>query len=253
MADEQPRSKSIKVSGDRKSGVIVKRIKDVDGYKNSIPTTLGEPHPTEAELFFFDADYQPLEGGWGDLMINYSWIQNGSFETELRAQVQDVQLEKHPDYILNWNYSLIGDSDLITNSDVPSWWSAKTLKTIDEFKAANTDGTYKLVTNLNAQNGVLISGRLKPTNTYKKPTYSILETIYWLTLAGAKRETDKLGKTATPADNFDLTEGDFLLTSAPITRSGGYYMVRKTFEYSDLVSDPELPDLKGWDVELYPQ
>ena len=251
MPDEQPRSKSVKVSGDRKSGVIVKRIKDVNGYQNSIPSTLGEPHPSEGELYFFDADYQPLEAGFGDLMINYSWIQNGSFETELRAQVQDAPLEKHPDYILNWNYNQVGDSDLITNSDVPLWGSAKDLKTIEDFKTADTEGAYKLVTNLNALQGTLISGRSKPTNTYKKPTYSILETIYWITLADAKSETNELGAISVPADDFGLTKGDFLLTSAPITRSGGYYMVRKTFEYSDLVTDQET-EIKGWDIELYP-
>jgi hypothetical protein len=249
MPDEQPRSKSIKVSGDRKTGVIIKRIKQIDGYQNSIPQTLGEPHPFEPDLFFFDADFQPLEGGWGDLMINYSWIQNGLFETELRAQVQDVPLERHPGYVLNWNYNLFGDLDFIADSSVPEWWSAGNLKTIDEFKNADTDGNYKIVTNMNASNGALIAGRIKPNNTYKKPTYAVLETIYWQTLSDAKDETANLGKIATPADDFGLTDGDFLLTSAPITRSGGYYMVRKTYEYNDGL-DP-WSDTKGWDGELY--
>ena len=124
------------------------------------------------------------------------------------------------------------------------------MKTIDQFKEANTDGYYKIITNLNAQSGTLIAGRTKPTNTYKKPTYTVLETIYWIDFADAKSETDSLGKVSEPADNFGLTEGDFLLTSAPITRSGGYYMVRKTYEYSDLIADQDL-GIKGWDFELY--
>lgn len=246
MPDEQPRSKSIKVSGERKSGVIVKRIKQVDGFKNSLPQTLGEPHPFESELFYFDADFQPTSGGWGDLMINYSWIQNGSFESELRAQVQDAPLERHANYILNWNYNLISTTG---SSAVPAWWSANNLKTIDEFKTADTENAYKIITNLNAQSGTLVAGRTKPTNTYKKPTYSILETIYWLTLAEAKAETAELGFISIPSDNFGLTEGDFLLTSAPITRSGGYYAVRQLFEYNDGL-DP-LSELKGWDGDLY--
>lgn len=251
MADEQPRSKAIKVSGERKSGVIIKRIKQIDGFKNFMPETLGEPHPTEDGLFYFDTDFQPLEGGWGDLRINYSWIQNGSYESELRAQVQDAPLEKHPDYVLNWNYNLVSQYEL-DDTSVPSWWSAKTLKTVDEFKDADVNGDYKIVTNLNASSTQLIAGRTKSTNTYKKPTYSVVETAYWLTLSDAKSETENLGKTAVPFDDYGLADGDFLLTSAPITRSGGYYMVRKVFEYSDLVSDQETPGLKGWDVELYP-
>ena len=247
MADEQPRSKSIKISGARKSGVIVKRIKQDTGFKNSIPSTLGEPHPTEDGLYFFDADYQPTSGGWGDLLINYSWIQNGSFETELRANVQEVLLEKHELYTLHWNYSLITSSE---DTSVPLFWrDGSRIKTLDEFKALDSEGIYSLVTNMNAKNGLLVSGREKALNTYKKPTYSILETIYYINLADAKAESNKLGSITPPSDDFGLTAGNFLLTSAPITRSGGYYAVRKVYEYSDGWSAST--STVGWDYELY--
>ena len=258
MTDEQPRSKSTRVSGNRKSGVIVKRIEydpkgSPNSYESYIPD-LGDVHPYIQDLFFFDADFQPTSGKYADLSLNYSWIENGSFESELRAQTQDVPLEKHPFYELRWTHNLITTKD---DTSVPSWWNdaSNALRTLNDFAAVleleDEVGNYVLKTNVNAfsENANVVSGRLKPNNTYKKPTIAVIETIYYNNLQGAKSEVSEIGKIAIPRENFGYTDGDFLLTAAPITRSGGYWVVRKVYEYSD-VYDQET-DTQGWDIDLY--
>lgn len=262
MTDEQPRSKSTRVSGNRKSGVIVKRIEydpkgSPNSYESYIPD-LGDVHPYIQDLFFFDADFQPTSGKYADLSLNYSWIENGAFESELRAQTQDVPLERHPDYRLRWNHNLISTDE--SKTSVPAWWLDDTtlLTTVDAFIAKLEEedevGNYVLKTNVNAfsENTNVVSGRLKPNNTYKKPTIAVTETIYYNNLQGAKSEVSEIGKIAIPREKFGYTDGDFLLTAAPITRSGGYWMVRKVYEYSDVVlwkSDGTTE--VGWDIDLY--
>jgi len=131
MPDEQPRSRSIKVSGERKSGTIVKKVQQLLGFKNFIPTELGEPHPTEDGLYFFDADFQPTTGGWGDLMINYSWKKHAQKRTELRSSVIEAPLNSLDDYKLNWDHNLLTSGEYTA---VPSWWTgASAVKTVNEF------------------------------------------------------------------------------------------------------------------------
>jgi hypothetical protein len=254
MADEQPRSKSTKVSGGRKSGQIIKRISydpinSPLSYESEIPD-LGDAHPYVSDLYFFDADFQPVEGGYADLTLNYSWIQNGVWESELRAQVQDVPLEKHPSYKLKWNYSLITPS-YTQDKTVPSWWEL--LESVEDFaaeqKIAIDEYSIKTNTNALADGNVIIAAREKVSNSYKKPTIVVTERIYYNNLQGAKSEASEVGKIGIPRENFGYSVGDFLLTSAPIRRSGGYWMVDKTYEYSDEFQQDQ--GGRGWDEELY--
>jgi len=252
-AEEQPSSKAVKVSGERQTGSIVKRLnydpRNVpNGFDNELPD-LGDEHPTREGLYFFDADWRPTAGGYGDLMLNYSWIQDGATKSELRASTIEAPLSSNPNYILAWDNNLTSYSP---EDPVPTWWA--TVKTLDEFKAQNTDNKYSVKTNVNAASGeYVISGRVYNQNSYKKPTISVLETVYWSQESDAITETLTVGELEQPNNTFGRDEGvalRWLKTDAPITREGGYWVVKKQYQYNDS-SDPFLEDSKGWPFDIY--
>jgi len=250
MADEQPRSGSIKVSGDRKTGAIIKRVNQIDGFKNFIPTKLGTPHGTEDGLYFFDADFQPTSGGYGDLSINYSWKKHGEKQTELRSSVIEAPLNTLEDYELNWDHNLLTSGQ---DPTIPAWWD--TIKTVKEFIEENQDGIYSITTNVNANAGLMVSARSKPKNTYKKPTITVLETTYYNNQIEANESSDIVGWIRQPSNVYGKPTDGFrwLVTSAPITRDGGYWVVKKTYQYSDEVITPDTGTIYyGWDIDIYP-
>ncbi len=256
MSDEQPRSKSIKVSGDRKSGVIVKRVNQADGFKNHIPGTLGEPHPTEDGLYFIDADYQPLEGGWGDLSINYSWKKNSSYDTELRTALKQAPLKANQNYRLKWDYAIISESE----TTEPTWWDEA--KSFEDIKDESDFGDFEFVKNASqAGTKTLIKDRIKSVDFWLKPTVQVLERWYFVLKVDAQNHALGIGQHEAPLDDFGVllketggkpALGNWLVTSAPVSRDGGYWVIRKTYELSEEIAEMnDGVDFSGWDDDIY--
>ena len=254
---EQPNSKAIRVSGERQTGQIIKRlnynpIESPNIFDSEVPD-LGKPHPTREGLFFIDADWRPTAGHYGDLVLNYSWIKDGETKSELRASTFEAPLSSHVNYQLNWDHNLMS---LSADDPEPSWWKGgSAVKTFDEFKAQNTENKYFLKTNANAksENEFIISARVYNQNSYKKPTFSVLETVYWSKLSDATKETFDVGELHPPGFTFGRNEDPatrWLVTDAPITREGGYWVVKKVYQYNDS-KDPFLIDAQGWPFDIY--
>lgn len=255
MPDEQPRSKSYKISGTRSTGMIVKRLASNPqtlplDFKSEIPE-LGAPHPySPNDLYFYDADWQPRDGKWGDLVLNYSWKRNGVFENELRSSVIESPLNTRSDYLLKWDHNLLTTG---TDTAVPAFWA--TVTSLEEFASANTGGEYSVKTNVNATTDKIVMARTKIRNTYKKPTVSVLETVYFDTQGKADNLSLSVGLLVEPSNLFSRPVGDgnrWLVTSAPVTREGGYWVVKRTYQYNDeqLTLETGVKQI-GWDFELY--
>ena len=258
MPDEQPRSKATKVSGDRKSGVIVKKLTydpltSPNSFDSEIPE-LGQQHPYIDDLYFFDADFQPMPGKFGDLILNYSYLSDDVVETELRTQVKDSPLESNKNYRLKWNNTISSDSE----TTIPDFWNdAENWDDIkDEEKIK--DGTYKVTPIQGGQPLTnIIQERIKKVNSWKEPTYQVLEITYCKEQSAANQRAGSVGTNQEPVNTFgieDSTLSDWLVTSAPITREGGYWVVRKTYEYKSpfnkyIRNDGEIG--AGWDTDFY--
>jgi hypothetical protein len=255
MANEQPQSKSYKISGKRLTGSIIKRFNNnptglPTAFESAIPA-LGSPHPYSPDkLYFFDADWQPRVGEYGDLILNYSWKSSGQTDSELRTSVIEAPLSTRADYLLQWDHNLYTSND---TPILPSWWDST--KSLEEFTANNVDNIYSVKTNVNAGVGILAMGRTKAKNTYKKPSTVVLESIWWDDEQFANSYSLAIGLLAEPLNTYDRPSGDgnrWLVTSAPISRDGGYWVVRTTYEYNDDVVTDGLGVQKiGWDVDLY--
>lgn len=256
--DQQPRSKATRISGERQDGQIIKRIaydpKEAPTlFKDEIPE-LGDPHPYfPDDLYFIDADFRPTDGKYGDLVLNYSWKREGEFDIQLSSNLREEPLSNHPNYELRWDHYLVGGSEGAT---VPSWWTdvENPLKTIEDFKEKDTNNEYSVVTNINASSKNVISSRLKPKNTYMKPTTVIRERIWYASEDKAAGGSLAIGNTGTPLKFFGRGEMSqfWLCTSAPITRDGGYWMVERTWEYSQELNNLSSGNQStGWDLDIY--
>ena len=259
MPDEQPRSKSSKISGDRRTGKIVKRInynpvQDPNAYESLIPP-LGTAHPYITDLYFYDADFQPVDGKYADVILNYSWKKNGAYDIEPRTQLKQVPLETHPNYRLKWNYALVSSSQTAE----PSWWN--NAKSFSEIEGQSDYGDYSFIKD-SSQKGDknLIKDRIKKVNTYLYPTKQIVERWYYAEQEDAQKRIAAVGYNEEPIDDFGFKLrdgstpglGEWLLMSAPVTREGGYWVVRKTYELSeDIVTLNNGNQFLGWDSDIY--
>jgi len=220
-------------------------------FQSAIPK-LGDPHPhSPDELYFYDADWNPRDGKWGDLVLNYSWKKSGAFENELRSSVIEAPLNTKLEYLLKWDHTLLTSG---TDLTVPAFWD--TIKSLEEFAENNTDNIYSVKTNVNASTGSIVQARIKTKNTYKKPTITVLETAYFDTQGKADNISLSVGLLVEPANTFGRDSGDtnnrWLVTSAPITREGGYWVVRRTYQYNDeIITLENGVQLPGWDIDLY--
>jgi len=248
MADEQPRSGALKVSGTRQTGRIVKRLVSKLDYR--IPE-LGEPNPDASETYFYDADWQPSSGKMGDLILNYSWKKPGRFDTELRASTIDAPLSHNKDYLVKWDHYLTSSDSTAT---APESWD--TLKKISEIEGNSEYDNFFIRTNVNASGSeTIIKSRTKSSNTYQKPTVEVLETIYWTEEEKAINISKSVGLLVDPSNSYGRSTEDgnmWLVTSCPITRDGGYWVCRRTYKFNDstFINSGGEPQ-KGWDLEMY--
>lgn len=253
MANEQPRSKAIKISGDRRTGVIIKRyrynpVDSPNSFESAIPD-LGESHPYVDGLYFFDADFQPMEGQYGDLILNYSWKKDKASSVEFRTQLKDVPLENHENYRLKWNNTISSE----TETTAPSWWSDA--KSLDGIKNKSDFANYKITPLQGSQPATnIIQKRTKTTNSFKSPASQVLEISYFKDKKDADKKAMFIGDYLNPPDTFGLAVGtlNWLVTSAPVTREGGYWVVRTTYEYNgDKYIDNDDDEKTGWDFDFY--
>ncbi|MCP4103866.1 MAG: hypothetical protein GY750_20975 [Lentisphaerae bacterium] len=253
-ASESPSSKSIKVSGDRQTGMIVKRMKftsdDPNSWETEIPN-LGDYHPYRDDLYFFDADIKPVSGGWADLVLNYSWRRSGVVESQLRNQTADFPLSTHPDYLLRWDHNLISRT---SEGAEPIWW-ADAKHVFDIMNEADFND-YKLSQSLNmSADEVLVSGRIKPKNTWSRPKKSVIEKYYCASLSEAQEWSLTSGKLTNPVQDFGLGNAPYniwFVSSAPITRDMGFWVVTVTYELNeDAFTDNSYDELTGWDTDIY--
>lgn len=257
MPDEQPSSGMLKVSGKRLTGKIVILLdRQTQSYADRIPE-LGTPYSVEAGrpvdgLYFFDADLRPGSGNLDELILNYKWYYSGAYDTELRTGLVDTPLIGHPNYLLRWDNYLVSTDT--TKTDVPAWWAdAKSIDDIkdeEDYKA----GTYKIVTTVNASQGVVVDSRIKKKNTYKKPTVIVTEKVWFDREELAVNLSQGIGFLSAPANTYGRSTDDdkWMITSSPVKRDGGYWLTTRTFEYNDdkqTLSDSGV--VESWDTDIY--
>jgi len=255
-AVESPGSKAIKVSGDRQTGVIVKRVnynpENPNTWESQIPD-LGDEHPYRDGLYFFDADIKPVSGGFADLILNYSWRRSGSVESQLRNETIDVPLNTHTEYLLRWDHYLIGKAGV---TDIPTWW--REASSIQEVLTEPDFNNYKLSTTLSLANGeVLLDSRVKPKNTYSRVKKSVIEKYYHSDLSKVQKPTELAGQRFFPQQTFGIGNrqrtDQWLVRSAPLTRDMGFWVVTMVFEYSHDKYNLDVSDENyfGWDADIY--
>lgn len=257
MATEEPGSGSLKVSGARQTGKLIIRLdRATESYADKIPE-LGAEYAADAslpvsDLYFYDADLRPGVAGLDELILNYKWYKGGTVDTELRTGLIDAPITEHKDYLLRWDNYLVSTNP--EKTDVPEWWyeasSLDDIKDQEDYK----DNTYVLVTTINANKGVVVDNRIKKKNTYKKPTTIVTERSWFDRQEPAIGLSLGVGKLIRPANLYgrDNDSEKWMVTSSPVKRDGGYWLVTRTYEYNiTKFTDSFDVEIESWDTDLY--
>jgi hypothetical protein len=178
----------------------------------------------------------------------------GDGDTEYWAETrgEEVPIEYHPDYLVNWNHALWGKNKgngiatlVQFNALAASAWADMT--DITDARGAGED--FKVSKGDPGLEWTRIEKKEKPgLEFYLRPQRVVVERAFHRQQADAEAGLAAVGALSTPAETFGESGGSWLVTTSNTKYDGKYWVTETEYAYSDKTN--ALGTI-GWDTEIY--
>ncbi len=187
--------------------------------------------------FFITLNYSPASGG----SIIYPEYQ--SF-FRLRDAPMELALEKHPAYLMNWNYQLYQYKTIGESGQIPTWW--ETAKTMIDASGVNQLDEYawaksKPAGGTSDADWIWVADPTKPgVETYLHSAPTITENAWCKTEQAASKILATNNHILQPDVTFGAPPGEWLVNGVELGEGEKQLQVTRNFLWSE-----------KWDEDLY--